>query len=170
VARPEEPKFLGFSISSDRSERRIAPKAVDKFKTRIRNVTRRTREISLPQLIKSWRHTSSDGAATSAAVRRQWQSGPDRFKEVPRRGAKVQSAAAAVHRRGSGACQHTPRSNKPRATTISTHSVSHSMSLPKPNLVEPPWNGPVCPVVGEGWRREVCPYPDQWMTIFHQNR
>jgi hypothetical protein len=44
------------------------------------------------------------------------------------------------------------------------------MSLPKPNLVEPPWNGPVCPVVGEGWRREVCPYPDQWMTIFHQNR
>jgi len=44
------------------------------------------------------------------------------------------------------------------------------MSLPKPNLVEPPWNGPVCPVVGEGWRREVCPYPDQWMTIFHVRR
>ena len=74
--------------------------------------------------------------------------------------AKVQSAVAAVHRRGSGVCQHTPRSNKPRATTISTHSVSHSMSLPKPNLVEPPWNGPVCPVVGEGWHREVSPYPD----------
>ncbi len=34
------------------------------------------------------------------------------------------------------------------------------MSLPKPNPVEPPWYGPVCPVVGEGWYREVSPYPD----------
>jgi hypothetical protein len=34
------------------------------------------------------------------------------------------------------------------------------MSLPKLNLVEPPWYGPVCPVVGEGWHREVSPYPD----------
>src|SRR6476469_10122596 len=32
VARPEERKFLGFSISNDGSERRIAPKAPDKFK------------------------------------------------------------------------------------------------------------------------------------------
>ena len=32
VARPEERKFLGFSISNDGSERRIAPKALDKFK------------------------------------------------------------------------------------------------------------------------------------------
>jgi RNA-directed DNA polymerase len=32
VARPEERKFLGFSISTDGSERRIAPKALDKFK------------------------------------------------------------------------------------------------------------------------------------------
>src|SRR5215469_11785496 len=30
VARPEERKFLGFSISNDGSERRIAPKALDK--------------------------------------------------------------------------------------------------------------------------------------------
>ena len=27
--------------------------------------------------------------------------------------------------------------------------------------IEPPWYGPVCPVVWEGWRREVSPYPDQ---------
>src|SRR5947209_8511407 len=32
VARPEERKFLGFGISNDGSERRIAPKALDKFK------------------------------------------------------------------------------------------------------------------------------------------
>ena len=31
VARPEERKFLGFSISNDGSERRIAPKALDKI-------------------------------------------------------------------------------------------------------------------------------------------
>src|SRR5947209_8675314 len=66
-----------------------------------------------------------------------------------------------VHRRGSGACPDTRRSNKLCATPILTHSVSpDSMSLPKLNPVEPPWYGPVCPVVGEGWHREVSPYPD----------
>jgi hypothetical protein len=52
VARPEARKFLGFSISNDGSERRIAPKAIDKFKTQIRDMTRRTRGINLPQLIE----------------------------------------------------------------------------------------------------------------------
>jgi len=52
VARPEERKFLGFSISNDGSERRIAPNALDKFKTQVRDKTRRTRGISLPQLIE----------------------------------------------------------------------------------------------------------------------
>ena len=52
VARPEERKFLGFSISNDGSKRRIAPKALDKFKGRIRDMTRRTRGFSLQQLIK----------------------------------------------------------------------------------------------------------------------
>src|SRR5262249_38585339 len=67
-----------------------------------------------------------------------------------------------VHRRGSGACPDTRRFNKPCATTISTHSVCpDSTSPPKLNPVEPPWYGPVCPVVGEGWHREVYPYPDQ---------
>src|SRR5256885_5965868 len=51
VARPEERKFLGFSISNDGSERRIAPKALDKFKARIRDMTCRTRGKSLPQVV-----------------------------------------------------------------------------------------------------------------------
>jgi hypothetical protein len=34
------------------------------------------------------------------------------------------------------------------------------MCLSQLNPVEPPWYGPVCPVVGEGWHREVSPYPD----------
>src|SRR5260370_24894389 len=52
VARPEERKFLGSSISNDGSERHIAAKALGKFKAQIRNMTRRTRGISLPQLVK----------------------------------------------------------------------------------------------------------------------
>jgi len=36
------------------------------------------------------------------------------------------------------------------------------MSPPKHNSVEPPWYGPVCPVVWEGRCREAPPYPDQW--------
>ena len=34
VARPGERKFLGFSIANDGSERRIAPKALAKFKAK----------------------------------------------------------------------------------------------------------------------------------------
>ena len=52
VARPEERKFLGFSISNDGGERRIAPKAHDKFKGQIRELTSRTRGLSLPQIIE----------------------------------------------------------------------------------------------------------------------
>jgi RNA-directed DNA polymerase len=52
VARPEERKFLGFSISNDGSERRIAPKALDRFKTRLRELTRRTCGDSMLELIE----------------------------------------------------------------------------------------------------------------------
>jgi hypothetical protein len=39
-----------------------------------------------------------------------------------------------------------------------------SMFLPQLNSIEPPWYGPVCPVVGEGRHREVSPYPDKSPT------
>jgi RNA-directed DNA polymerase len=52
VAQPEERKFLGFSTWNDGKERRIAPRALDKFKTPIRDMTRRTRGISLQRLIE----------------------------------------------------------------------------------------------------------------------
>ena len=35
------------------------------------------------------------------------------------------------------------------------------MHPPKLNPIEPPWYGPVCPVVWEGRRRKASPYPDQ---------
>ncbi len=47
VARPEERKFLGFSFSRDpEPRRRIAPKAMARFKQRVRELTRRTQGIS----------------------------------------------------------------------------------------------------------------------------
>ena len=52
VARPEDRKFLGFSISNDGSERRIAPKALDRFRERVREQTGRTRGLSLLQIIE----------------------------------------------------------------------------------------------------------------------
>ena len=52
VARPEERKFLGFRITNDGSERQIAPKALERFKTRVRELTRRTLGVSLPKLVE----------------------------------------------------------------------------------------------------------------------
>ena len=44
VAEPWERKFLGFSFTSiETPKRRIAPKAVQRFKERVRELTSRTR-------------------------------------------------------------------------------------------------------------------------------
>jgi len=48
VARPQRRKFLGFSFTWDREpKRRIAPKALIRFKQRVRELTCRTRGVSL---------------------------------------------------------------------------------------------------------------------------
>lgn len=53
VARPQQRKFLGFSFTGGAEpKRRIAPKALHRCKQRIRELTRRTRGISLPQMTK----------------------------------------------------------------------------------------------------------------------
>src|SRR4051794_10240589 len=117
VARPEERKFLGFSISNDGSERRIAPKALDTFKMQIREMTRRTRGISLQQLIEQltpyiigWRgyfgfcQTPRVLTNLEAWIRRrlrsylwrQWQNGHNRFNELRRRGVSKFRAAVAA--------------------------------------------------------------------------
>src|ERR1700692_1129186 len=117
VARPEERKFLGFSISNDGSERRVAPKALDKFKDRIREITCRTRGISLQQMIADltpyligWRgyfgfcQTPRVLTNLEAWIRRrlrlylwrQWRNGHNRFTELRRLGiAKFAASVAA---------------------------------------------------------------------------
>jgi RNA-directed DNA polymerase len=53
VARPVERKFLGFSFSHHKEpKRRIAPKALWRCKQKIRELTRRTRGISVEQMTK----------------------------------------------------------------------------------------------------------------------
>ena len=53
VARPQERKFLGFSFTGGaEAKRRIAPKALLRCKQRVRELTRRTRGISLEQMTK----------------------------------------------------------------------------------------------------------------------
>src|SRR6202140_3512515 len=53
VARPVERKFLGFSFSPNKEpRRRIAPKALLRCQQKIRELTRRTRGISLEQMLK----------------------------------------------------------------------------------------------------------------------
>jgi RNA-directed DNA polymerase len=117
VARPEERKFLGFSISNDGSERRIAPKALDRFKRQVRERTRRTRGVSLPELIGKlapyligWRGyfgfcqrprvLSNLDAWIRRRLRmylwRQWKNGPNRFKELRRHGVPKFNAAVAA--------------------------------------------------------------------------
>ena len=117
VARPEERKFLGFSISNDGSERRIASKALERFKTRVRELTCRTRGVSLSKLVEKlapyligWRgyfrfcQTPRVLSNLDAWIRRrlrmylwrQWKNGRNRFKELRRRGVLKFNAAVAA--------------------------------------------------------------------------
>jgi RNA-directed DNA polymerase len=53
VARPQERKFLGFSFTAGPEVKRtIAPKALDRFKSRIREITRRAKGVSIETTIE----------------------------------------------------------------------------------------------------------------------
>ncbi len=53
VARPQERKFLGFSFSAGPEVKRvIAPKALDRFKRRVRDITRRAKGVSMKTTIE----------------------------------------------------------------------------------------------------------------------
>jgi len=115
VARPGQRKFLGFSFTGEREpRRRIAPKAIARFKERIREQTRRTRGISLPQMVKElvtylrgWLGYFGDCQTPSALQRleswlrrrlrsvvwKQWKRGRTRFKELRKRGVSKDLAA-----------------------------------------------------------------------------
>ena len=115
VARPGQRKFLGFSFTGEREpRRRIAPKAIARFKERIRERTRRTRGISLAQMVneittylRGWLGYFGDCQTPSvlqsleswlrrrlrSVVWKQWKRGRTRFRELRKRGISKDLAA-----------------------------------------------------------------------------
>ena len=108
VARPWQRKFLGFSFTSAKKpKRRIAPKAMSRFKERVRELTRRARGMSiegmaedLSRYLRGWRGYFGKCETPSvleeldkwvrrrlrSAIWRQWKRGRRRFAEMRKRG------------------------------------------------------------------------------------
>jgi RNA-directed DNA polymerase len=107
VGRPRERKFLGFSFTNEKEpRRRIAPKALDRFKKRVRELTQRTRGVSLERTIaelaiyvRGWGGYFGFCQTPSilesldkwmarrlrCVVWKQWKRGPVRYRELRRR-------------------------------------------------------------------------------------
>jgi group II intron reverse transcriptase/maturase len=121
VARPQDRKFLGYSFYAKGTEtrRRIAPKSLEAFKERVREITLRTRGRSLGLVIaelavylRGWKQYFSLAQATwilrqlDQWIRhrlrmlqlRQWKRGTTVFRELRARNIKVSDARnAAAH-------------------------------------------------------------------------
>lgn len=115
VDRPSRRRFLGFSFTAGKEpRRRIAPQALARFKSRVRELTRRTRGASLARIVDElsrylvgWRgyfgicETPSVLRSLDQWVRRrlraiawkQWKRGRIRFAELRRRGVGKDLAA-----------------------------------------------------------------------------
>src|SRR5437867_3543195 len=115
VAQPGERKFLGFSFTFNREpKRRIAPKAVLRFKERVRELTSRTRGIGtarmvdeLTRYLRGWIGYFGTCETPSvlkgpeewvrrrlrSAIWKQWKRGKVRFAELRKRGVGKDLAA-----------------------------------------------------------------------------
>lgn len=121
VAKPKDRKFLGFRIVGRGAnvKRGIAPQSLKRFKHRVRQITRRTRGVTLGKMVEQlsryllgWRgyfghcQTPSILTALDSWIRRrlrsvcwkQWKRGKVRFKELRKRGVGI---ALAVQTAGS---------------------------------------------------------------------
>jgi RNA-directed DNA polymerase len=118
VARPWERKFLGFSFTNAGvPKRRIAPKAVDRFKERVRELTSRTRGVSTERMaddvsryLRGWIGYFGKCETPSvleslekwfrrrlrSAIWKQWKRSPVRFTELRQRGVGKELAAQTV--------------------------------------------------------------------------
>ena len=149
VARPRERKFLGFSFTGQREpKRRIAPKAIARFKQRVRELTRRTRGVSVETMVAQlgryltgWRgyfgfcQTPSVLGNLDRWLRRrlrsvvwkQWKRGKVRFAELLKRGVGKDLAAQTA---GSA---HGPwrLSNSPALSFALPNAYLASLGLPQ---------------------------------------
>ena len=186
VARSGERKFLGFTISNDAEPtRQIAAKALQKFKDRIRELTSRTLGVS-----RTAAHRASGAIPDRLARLLRLLPDSDRGAE-PRRLdsspithvylATVEEWADSVRAIAPPGCVPFPRGRRCRGKVwVLAHGspcdgaaspAQRLLRLDRPSSVggiadrlisiEPPWYGPVCPVVWEGRSREAPPYPDQ---------
>lgn len=118
VAPVGERSFLGFCIQGQRKrQRHIAPQALQRFKARVRTLTRRTLGVNLPRMIGrlatymrgwgayfGWCQTPWVLHELDAWIRRrlrmvlwkQWRSGPNRFAQLRKRGVSRDHAAIAA--------------------------------------------------------------------------
>lgn len=115
VARPWVRKFLGFSFTSGKvPRRRIAPRSLQRYKERVRGITRRTRGISLEERVKElgrylrgWQGYFGYCQTPSvlerleewtrrrlrSSVWKQWKRGTRRFAELTKRNVSRDLAA-----------------------------------------------------------------------------
>ena len=115
VAQPWERKFLGFSFTKGKTpKRRIAPKAVIRFRERVRELTRRTRGVSMERMteelaryLRGWIGYFGNCETPSvlqrleewtrrrlrSAIWKQWKHGRKRFAELRKRGVGTELAA-----------------------------------------------------------------------------
>jgi RNA-directed DNA polymerase len=115
VAKPQERKFLGFSFTSGKElKRKIAPKAIDRFKERVREITHKSRGRSMEKVmeelapyLRGWRgyfgfcETPAVLRHLDSWIRRrvrcafwqQWKTGRKRYAELIRRGVSAEAAA-----------------------------------------------------------------------------
>ncbi len=115
VAQPWERKFLGFSFTFEESpRRRIAPKAIQRFKERVRELTSRTRGVSIERMaedlaryLRGWIGYFGKCQTPSVLQRldpwvrhrlrsvmwKQWKRGSVRFAELQKRGVGQDLAA-----------------------------------------------------------------------------
>ena len=149
VARPWERKFLGFSFTSNREpKRRIAPKAVLRFKERVRELTCRTRGVSiermaeeLAQYLRGWIGYFGRSQTPSvlrgleewtrrrlrSVIWKQWKRGTVRFAELRKRGVGKDLAAQTA---GSA---HGPwrMANSPALTIALPNAYFNSLGIPR---------------------------------------
>ena len=154
VARPWTVKFLGFSFTNGQApKRRIAPKALARFKGRVREETRRTRGVSITTMVadlsrylRGWHgyfaycETLSVLRDLDSWVRRrlrsvvwkQWKLGRVRFRELRQRGVGKDLAAQTA-----GSCHGPWRLSKSPALSYSLPNA-YWVSLGLPTLAARP--------------------------------
>ncbi len=149
VARPSASKFLGFSFTGGKEpKRRVAPKALKRFRGRIRELTRRTRGVSLDHMIDDlrrylvgWRGYFGFCQVPSVLedqdkwIRRrlrcfqwkQWKRGRTRFRELRARGLGHALAAQAA----GSAKSHWRISASPALSMALPNAYLDSLGLPQ---------------------------------------